>query len=63
MPDPPKLPPFPDELVAEHRKGDVVRFLRWLGLPSRVRAAHLKRWADYLGLELTAADYDAVRAP
>lgn len=56
-----RLPPFADELLEPRRKADVIRVLRGLGIPSRIRAAHLQRWGEFVGVELTDEDFRAVR--
>jgi len=62
VPETRRLPPFPDELVDPERKDSAVLFLLELGIPARLRAASLSRWARYVGLELTAADFERVRS-
>lgn len=55
---PQRLPPFPDELLDRSRKGDAIRLLRWLELPFRLSASHLKRWGDVAGVPITIADLE-----
>jgi hypothetical protein len=55
---PQRLPPFPDELLAPARKADAIRLLTWLGLPFRIGAAHLKRWGEVAGVEITTSDLE-----
>jgi hypothetical protein len=55
---PQRLPPFPDELLEPLRKADAIRLLRWLGLPFRIAAEHLKRWGDVAGVPITRDDLE-----
>jgi len=56
--EPQRLPPFPDELLEPARKADAIRLLRWLGLPFRIAAEHLKRWGDVAGVPITTSDLE-----
>ena len=58
---PQRLPPFPDELLDPARKGDAIRLLRWLGIPFRLAAAHLKRWGDVVGVPIDTFDLELLR--
>jgi len=61
MPEERRLAPFADELLELRMKDRAIQFLEDLRLPSRISAAHLTRWARYVGAELTPADYARVR--
>jgi hypothetical protein len=56
--EPQRLPPFPDELLEPARKGDAIRLLRWLGLPFRIKADHLKRWGDVVDVPISRSDLE-----
>lgn len=56
-----RLPPFPDELLAAEKKEQVITWLRGWELPPHIASGHFGRWAAYLGVTLTRADYVAVR--
>lgn len=55
---PQRLPPFPDELLERARLGDVIRLLRWLDIPFRLAAEHLKRWGEVTGTPITRAELE-----
>jgi len=56
-----RLPPLPNELLDARRKGEVIQFLLSLGIPTRWRFTHLGRWAQVVGVTLTALDYEQLR--
>lgn len=58
---PQRLPPFPDELLDRARKADAIRLLKWLGLPFRIAAEHLKRWGDVAGVPITQDDLELLQ--
>lgn len=58
---PPRLPPWPDELLEPSRKEDAIRYLLSLDMPERYRASWLQRWAEFTKADVTAADYARVR--
>lgn len=60
MPEERILPPFPDALVTSPVKEDAIRFLLELRLPGRIGRAHLVRWGEMTGVELTTFDFSRV---
>jgi hypothetical protein len=54
------LPPWPDELLVPEMKERAIAHLRGLGIPSRIAASHLTRWAAYVGVTLDRRDYASV---
>lgn len=57
------LPPFPDELLRADSKEKAIGFLRALGVPNRIAARNLRRWGQYVGVELTRDDFVRVDPP
>lgn len=62
MPEQPQplLEPFDDEMLVPSKREEAIIRLRSLRLPSGIAASHLKRWAAYVGVELTPQDYRSV---
>lgn len=58
--DPPRLPPFPNELMAQDARQAALTFLLGLHLP-RERARQLwARWCSYTGTRAERGDYRAL---
>lgn len=62
-PDVPLLEPFPNGLLDPARKAEVIGWINTTAVPVRYRAHHLQRWAEYVGVTLTGADYRAIGRP
>lgn len=56
-----RLPPIPDRFLSPAAKDNVIAWLRGLALPERHAARELRRWAQYVGITLTASDYTGLR--
>lgn len=51
---------LPPELLSPLRKAAVIEFIRDMRLPSRFRRKLLQDWSEAVGVDLSAADYEAV---
>ncbi len=56
-----RLPPIPDELLVPDKHEQVLGFIRGLIIPGRYKASLLSQWGKMVGVEITPAEFAAVR--